>query len=300
MLKIPDSLWQDYLYASLLTGSTLRGCRVLVIVPARTSAPSSAPPTMARAHGLMSRLLAFNTGVEAQAGAEGGVLKVGFYHPRQGVGDIAGRFRQGVENTTPWSKQFGRLDPGVVEVARNAGAILDSIGYSIEYLADTDSLQSPKMHLKANFLASQDAWDGLMRRPEWAGVLRSYITFLANQKTTDSRTFEIPREQYYPEEITEGVRGLVRNYLASLDPAQRERVVLYLSVGSVNMDYRSMVMDGEVMILLSKWSSIQGLLDFMLLSGMCDWPETQEQLDALLPPPGGFTRSTAGLMKLAL
>ena len=36
-----------------------------------------------------------------------------------------------------------------------------------------------------------------------------------------------------------------------------------LRVGSVNMDYRSMVMDGEVMVLLSKWQSLTGMIDFL-------------------------------------
>src|SRR5262245_1993433 len=49
LIKIPDSLWQSWLYASLLAGSALRGCKVLIIAPSLASAPSAAPPTMARA-----------------------------------------------------------------------------------------------------------------------------------------------------------------------------------------------------------------------------------------------------------
>lgn len=255
---------------------------------------------MARAHGLMSRLLAFTRGAEAQLEGEGGILKVGFYKPRQGVGDIAGRFSQAVGNAPSWIHRFEQVDPSVTEVARNAGAILDSVGYSVEYLMESDSLAYPKLHLKANFLASGDAWDGLIKRPEWAAVLRAYIVFLAEQKPQSRRSVEISRDGYYPEEVVSAVETLLHNYLAALSAEERDRIVLYLSVGSANMDYRSMVMDGEVMILLSKWSSIQGLLDFLLLAGMCEWPETQAELDALLPPPDGFTRTTAGLFKLSL
>jgi hypothetical protein len=172
------------------------------------------------------------------------------------------------------------MDPSVSAVARDAGAILDSIGYSVEYLAASDSLQHPKMHLKANFLASGDAWDGLIRRPEWAEVLRCYIVYLAKQKMHVKKSWEIPRDRFYPEDISKAAEVLLKNYLKTLDANERERIVLYMSVGSVNMDYRSMVMDGEVMVLLSKWSSIQGLMDFLLLAGMCDWPETLEEMDA--------------------
>ena len=34
--------------------------------------------------------------------------------------------------------------------------------------------------------------------------------------------------------------------------------------------------------------------------GLTDWVDTLEELDALLPPPGGMTRTMANFMKLAL
>ena len=88
--------------------------------------------------------------------------------------------------------------------------------------------------------------------------------------------------------------------LDDLEEGEREQLIYYFSVGSTNMDYRSMVMDGEVQILISNWQALYGLIDFVLLPGLCEWLETTEALDALLPPPGGMTRSTAGLMKLSL
>ncbi len=53
-------------------------------------------------------------------------------------------------------------------------------------------------------------------------------------------------------------------------------------------------------MLISGWQSLHGFLDFLLLPGLCEWLENTDQLDALLPPPGGFTRGLAGLMKLTL
>jgi hypothetical protein len=61
-----------------------------------------------------------------------------------------------------------------------------------------------------------------------------------------------------------------------------------------------MVMDGEVQVTLSGWNTLPGLIDFVMIAGLCDWVDTQEELDALLPPPGGFTRTLANFMKLAL
>jgi hypothetical protein len=301
VLKIPDSLWQSYIYGSLLAGSAMRGCRVLVISPSLRSAPSAAPPTMARAHGLMGRLISFSNAMQDQIEAEGGLLKVGLYHPQQGVGDIAGRFTQAVNNEQAWGEHLYRLDDGFLKLARNTSQLLDSLGYTETYLADADTLERPKMHLKANLLASGEAWDALLQRPEWEGVLRAYIKLLAAVRLNPREQSEgVIQARRFPPEMRDAYYHLLRAFVDGISEEEADQVILYLSVGSVNMDYRSMVMDGEVMILLSKWASLQGMIDFLLLAGLCEWPETTEELDTLLPPPGGFTRSTAGLLKLAL
>jgi hypothetical protein len=66
------------------------------------------------------------------------------------------------------------------------------------------------------------------------------------------------------------------------------------------MDYRSMVMDGEVMVTVTGWQALAGVLDFTLLNGLCEWVDDLDRLDELLPPPSGMTRKVANLMKLAL
>ena len=70
VLNVPDSLWQSYVYASLLAGSALRGCRVMVVAPTQDSAPSAAAPTLARAHGLMGRLIVFSNAMQAPIAAQ--------------------------------------------------------------------------------------------------------------------------------------------------------------------------------------------------------------------------------------
>ena len=97
-----------------------------------------------------------------------------------------------------------------------------------------------------------------------------------------------------------GTRETNDAILADLTPDERDEVVLYLTVGSVNMDYRSMVMDGEAMINMAGWQAINGMIDFLLLAGLCEWVDTVEELDALLPARSGFHRTISGFMKLAL
>jgi hypothetical protein len=300
VIKVPDSLWQSYVYASLLAGSAQRGCKVMIIAPTKDSAPSGAAPTLARAHGLLGRLIVFSNAMDDILENSGGLLKIGLYAPQQGVGDIAGRFKQADETQVPWISRVYPSNPRANAELKNVGALLDSLGYSVQYLSQAEVEVKPKIHLKANFFASGPAWEKLLIRPELALILRGYIEYLARQATPVETEEQQPDVQEFPEALAAGWTGLFRGLLADLAPGEREELIFYLTVGSTNMDYRSMVMDGEVQVLLGGWQSMNGFMDFMLLPGLCEWLETTEELDALLPPPSGFTRSMAGLMKLTL
>jgi len=301
VLKVPDSLWQSYIYASLMAGSALRGCRSMVIAPTLESAPSSGGPQMARANGLMNRLVVFGNEMDPYMEKEGGILKVGLYAPRQGVGDIAGRLEQAVQFKEPWGDRVYPSNPPVARAARSARAQLDSIGYYAFYLADKDSLESPKLHLKANFFASGAAWDDLMAQPEWGGILREYITYLASQQGFFQESDGVARDvQALPESLRRKAHSFLTDYFGRISESKRDEMILYLTVGSVNMDYRSQVMNGEVMIVLSGMKSLDGSLDFLLLAGLCEWMESTERVDELLPPPGRFMRKMSGFVKVAL
>jgi len=300
VLEVPDSLWQSYIYASLLAGSTLRGCRVVVIAPTAASAPSAAAPTLAREHGLMTRLVVFAQEMDGAIAARHGLLKVGLYAPRQGVGDLVGRIRQADENRPAWYRELYPANPAARAVIVHAPAILDSVGFRVSYLEGGAADVKPKIHLKANFLASGPAWEHLCRRPELADVLREYVVYLGRQTGIEGEEGRHPDVKEFPDRLREAWFRLIRGLLAELPADERDDLVYYLTVGSVNMDYRSMCMDGEAMVTLTGWQSLYGFLDFMLLPGLCEWVDSPEAIDALLPPPGGFARSVAGLMKLSL
>ena len=299
VLKVPDSLWQSYVYASLLAGSAQRGCKVLIIAPTLDSAPSGAPATLARAHGLMGRLIVYANGMDSQLAAAGGLLKVGLYAPRQGVADIAGRFEQSIESAPPWVLQVYPSNPRASAEFRNAAALLDSVGYEVEYLSGEAEEVKPKIHLKANFFASGTAWEKMLVRPELAGIVRGYLLYLAGQESVRDTTGQIPDIRAVPDELVVSWRALIKGLLTDLSPQEREELIYYFTVGSTNMDYRSMVMDGEVMVVVAGWQSLHGFMDFMLLPGLCEWLESTEELDALLPPPSGMNRAIAGFSKLA-
>jgi hypothetical protein len=302
VMKVPDSLWQSYLYASLMAGSALRGCRVLVIAPSLSAAPSYGAPQMARANGLMRRLVIFGHDMDDYMVREGGLLRVGLYTSRLGVGDIEGRMNQIGRTSRPWQRRVFRFDASVDSVARNAGVILDSLHYSPAYLIVKDAREHPKLHLKANFFASPLVWDQLMARPEWGGILVEYIDYLAGQQASHSAKAREAASGFrpLPKELRHHMAQLLDAFYATLSDEQRGTMISYLTVGSVNMDYRSMAMNGEVMVTISGIESLVGVIDFILLSGLCEWPESPEEVDKLIPPPGWLMRNLSEFAKITL
>jgi hypothetical protein len=233
---------------------------------------------------------------------EGGILRVGLYASRLAVGDIEGRMNQIVKTFQPWHGRVFRFDPGVESVARNAGTILDSLHYSPAYLTMKDARERPKLHLKANFFASPLVWDQLMTRPEWGSILEEYIDYLAGQQASHgSREREAaPGFRPIPKALKDHMAQLLDAFYATLSDEQRATMISYLTLGSANMDYRSMTMNGEVMVTISGIESLVGVIDFVLLSGLCEWPESPEEVDRLLPPPGWLMRNLSEFVKISL
>jgi len=197
-------------------------------------------------------------------------------------------------------KRIWPLSPEALAVASNVSALLDSIGYSVKYLGNDASDIEPKLHLKANFFASDIAWRKLCSHPGLAELLKRYVAYLAQQSTGGMSDDRIPDVQDVPEELMEVWRQLVEDILEDTSPEDRERIIFYLTVGSINLDYRSMLLEGEVMILLSGWLSTIGLFDFIILPRLCRWVETTDELDQLLTPPSTLQRKIAGFLKLLL
>jgi hypothetical protein len=294
VVKVPDSLWGNALFAALLTGSAFRGCRVLFVAPSLASAPSSGWPSMGVAHDLFARLIVLQQELGPELELSGGMLKTGIYNPGIGVQDVAGRFSAAYRNArrTPFLRRLFPVHSSVDTLLAHASSLLPAAE------SPTPGLRAhpvmPKLHLKANFFASREAWDSLLARPELAAVLQAYLSQLLR---TDPRESDVRQSA-----ATLGEAGdrLVRDFQASLPPEQRERVIYYLLVGSANEDYRSMLMDGEASVLLSGWSGVVGLIDFSLIVNLSVWIDDLDMLDALLPPASQFQRGVARRIRPAL
>ena len=300
VIKSPDSLWQSYPYASLLAGSALRGCRVLIIAPTLASAPSNAKPTMERARGVLGRVLVFGDVMADELAAQGGLIKIGLYAPDQGVGDLAGRIAQSGSTRPSWADEVYPANPALDAMIARVPQILDDMGFEFEYLSEHGAEGGPKIHLKADFAASADAWDRLHAHPKLAEVVEAYVRYLAEQLSANTDDGREPDVRAMPQELKDHWFELIEDLVKSTPPEKRDELVYFFTAGSTNMDYRSIVLNGEVMVVLAGWQALYGFLDFLILPGLCDWVETTEEIDEQIPPGGWFTRWAAGLGKLML
>jgi hypothetical protein len=193
----------------------------------------------------------------------------------------------------------------ITSSSANSWAAMDRIatqlkaeGFQPNYLVDGEMHDSPKLHLKAQLFATREAWDGFIARPEWAEALAVIgMPYLKRKENIKGELHELHDVDVRVDEI--GTR-MIRNYLDTLTPEQRDKIAFYLTVGSHNMNYRSMMMDGEVQFLATYFDATYAILDFIGMTGLCDWPTTQEELDALLAPYGGMQRLIGRFIKIAL
>jgi hypothetical protein len=287
VVKVPDSLWGSAAYVSLLTGSAFRGVRVLFVTPSLASAPSSGWPAMGIAHELFARLIVLQQEFGVELEAAGGLLKTGIYNPGANTEDVLARFSSAYRNArrTPFLRRLFPVDPSLDTLLVHAAELLPARPDSTPSLEPPREM--PKLHLKASFFASRDAWDLLIRRPELTQVLQAYLAQVLRQAPDSSDVRAAAAG------LTEASEAMMASFQASLTDEQRRQLVYYLLVGSANQDYRSMFMDGEASVLLSGWSGVVSLIDFALLMNLSVWIDDLEMLDALMPPPSGFQRGAA-------
>ncbi|MGE0124631.1 MAG: hypothetical protein AB7U25_17020 [Vicinamibacterales bacterium] len=290
VLMSPDSLWESELWGSLLAGSALRGCRVLVVAPSVANAPGTSWLVTARMHMLMSRLLALSTGLAAPIAASGGLFKVGLFSQHSAVGDIGGRLEEARRNfdaAGPWFKQLLPIsDATLARLIAYAGRLHPAFPPS--YLVEVPGEARPKLHMKGLFAVSRSAWDGIFAMPEMDDVLLSYVEERARQVSGHERDVRV-----LPDAVWKAGRRVIAARNERLTADDIARFVQYLQVGSSNMNDRSMLLDGEVALTVAGLGAQSGLVDFSLMCGLSRWVERQADIDALLPSPSAFQRLIA-------
>ncbi len=287
VLILPDSLWHSPLWASMLVGSCMRGARVMIIHPSQRNAPGQSFMTLSRANELFERLIIYQHEMAVQLDAAGGMLKTGLYDTDIDVANIPARLQAATQGLqVPWMREALQVpDDWEPQFARADTLFKD---FEVEYVLEDVEVRRPKLHLKMNLIVSAGVLRALIAAPEWPGFVREY----AEQRILDVQSERSPDEYRDVQELGRSLRedffDLVRSVGENSTEVQRETAVFYHIVGSSNQDYRSMLMDGEVALVISGKASIHGLLDALMLAGAAVWLDDVAVLNEYLPRYEGF------------
>lgn len=290
VLISPDSLWESELWGSMLVGSALRGCRVLVIAPSAANAPGTSWLVTARMHMLMSRLLALSQGVAPLIDGEGGLFKIGFFNERSPVGDVGARVaeaRMNFEAAGAWFKTLLPISDATLDALLARARQLHP-EFPPSYMIESPADVRPKLHMKGLFAVSRTAWDGVFAMDEMRDVMLSYLDERVRQVSGQARDVRL-----LPEAVWKAGRRVIAARAKVLSEEDTARFVQYLQVGSANMNDRSLLLDGEVALTVAGLGAQSGLVDFAIVAGLSTWVERQEQIDALLPTPNTLQRLVA-------
>jgi len=271
VIYVPDSLWTSPEWMAQLVSAALRGCEVLIVAPALAHAPQPGFPSMSETRELLTALLVVEETLGRVVREAGGRIQVGVYARSTSTTDERGRVTElrHALLRDPGARTF--VDLSLVEPTGSPStpssthpstpsSTHPSTPSSTPSSTRTDSADArhPLLHGKTQLYAARELLDRLARAPELAPTLRAF---------EEGRISE--------DEASQAVAALAT---ATGSPE------LYLLVGSLNRNVRSMALDGEVVVIVSGAGATVGLLDFLLLSGAVRWLETPEELDALIPP----------------
>ena len=309
ILIVPDSLWNSPFWASMLLGNAVRGGRVYIISPALANAPSAGFPQMSRAQELYSQLVVVKQTMAAEIAHNGGSLNLGIYAVNKDVGDLHGRTELFYDKvmSNPFMLDFFDVPKGDSQRRRELEqrfarrrteilARLEAAGFAPGYVAADVDDRKPKLHLKAQLFLSRDA-EKILEKLDWPALVDAFLSQSMKQVHDRSQYVSAKQAWMANERLwDEQLDALV----AKTTPEERARAIAYLSVGSHNMDYRGLMMDGEVLYVTASRGVLPGMLDLVVLLGLCDWVDDAPQLDALLPPYKEWQRKVGRFMKYGL
>jgi hypothetical protein len=299
VVKIPDSLWNSDFWGSALLGCALRGVRVLLIAPATSNAPVDKFGTLGRSRELLGRLLTARELLAPQIDAAGGLLGLGLYASPLEVTDIPGKVRlvQVALDEQPWLRALFGFSPRVLTGLAELADLMEGLAMAPQSHAEFEHGSRPKLHLKANFFASREAWS-LMAREEWSEASYAYMNLRVTQ--VQERPAAVAGFAELPDALADVGGGMVQDWYASLDPATRERVIFYTMMGSHNQNSRSMLIDAEVGFLIAHWPAIIPYIDLITLIGQTEWLTSHAQLDGLLPRDNRWKQRIANWVRLVM
>ena len=280
VLYIPDSLWTSFEWMAQLVAAAFRGCRVYVVAPALSHAPSAGYPQMSVTQELIARLVVVVQEMGDVIREDGGELRVGLYTRQAPIGALRADLAEVIETyaRSPFLHRLFPLPAAGWDLVRRFrdGAPMRGDTAQLPPAASVDS--TPKLHRKTQFIASGDVLTAMARHPAMAGALETLLRDFAEGAVRPTESGPIPTQQRMRAPLQ-----LLRVF-DELPQGVRDSAVLYLATGSLNKNVRSMALDGEAIALVGGRWALQSYVDFLLLSGVTTWVDDPDELDRLHPP----------------
>jgi len=297
-LWVPDSLWNSPLWAGMLVGASFRGTTVIPIAPSLDNAPSAAAPTMSRANEIFATFVTFNDLLGEEIEASGGLLLPGLYDVDFDASDIVARVEYSAERTDAESRRemLPFSDVARAEVAR-VPEIIEREGIVRAPLAAGIADGKPRLHLKAQLFMTAPVIDTLLPLDALGTFLQHY--FVERARMGSIGDGYVPVRERYANLIGSGVE-LLRAWEENVDEETLPYLAAYFIGGSHNQDYRSTMMDGEVMYLASGLGALETFPDMLMTMSAATWVEDLEQLEQLLPAYEGFAKQLGRWIQNAL
>ncbi len=282
VIKIPDSIWNGTFWGSALIGASLRGVRVLVIAPTLANAPARAFGSMIRSRELLWRLMMAERELQSVLQARGGMIKVGLYASELPVSDVPGKILavRATLGTHAWLRDLFGFPPSVYDGLEQIATTLGALPVPQREGKEFEARSRPMLHLKANFIASKEAWS-VMARSDWVALTREFVPRRISQ--LQARGAAVAAFEEVADARIDVGHDVVQRWYDDLAPADRQRAVFYTMIGSANQNDRSMVSDGEAVVMLAGWPSVTATIDLISLIGQSRWIEDPAELDRLLP-----------------
>jgi hypothetical protein len=293
VIYVPDSLWTSPEWMAQLVSAALRGCRVLIVAPALANAPVPAFPTMSETRELLVALLLVREALGEVIRSAGGDLQVGVYTRRASMNDLPGRVAEleGAFRDHPFLHTIFPLEPEAWEVLGRHRDDLRGPSPVPPLMATDVEERLPKLHQKSQFFAGADLLEAVGRSAALPGVLDDWLERERLAGAPGWRgAVEVPDGRDAADGPGPELGGTLAEAFKALPDALLREEPLYLMVGSLNKNVRSMALDGEVMAAVSGAWALEGYLDFLLFTGSVTWLEAPEELEDHIPPYSDLKR----------
>ena len=255
---------------------------------------------MSRAQETLARLVVASQVFSTQLNESGGQLRVGLYNTDLDVGDIPGKITALLDrlDDTPWLRDLYGFDPAVLRGLAEEADELRAAGFERTYSVDQEVTRA-KLHMKAHLYITRPAWDPIMSSPAMEGLLRAHFEELAaaNRALATGAGRDL---QEYSDRLSPLAASVVQPVVEGASPSEVGSLALFLAVGSHNQNNRSLALDGEVAFVTAGWGTLNGLMDFITLTGLCEWVDDVDELESLFPGYDGFGRRLSRFMRIAV